>query len=686
MTKRHRSGRAPAAPAVASALAALLLLSALGACAAGPSTSTPTPVAAARPPLAPAGPALGVGFARRGIIEGFYGPPWSHQDRLDMLRFMGRVGLNVYFYGPKDDPYHRDRWREPYPAEQIAAIGELVKVGREGGVDIWFAISPGLSMSYSDDADYAALLAKLDAVAAVGVRHVGLFLDDVPETLTHPEDRTRFATPAAAHASLIRRLKADLDTRGLALAVVQTTYTDAFGSRSYLHDLGAALPTDIPLAWTGVDVYAPDVTAPQAREWGAILRRRPLLWDNYPVNDYARWRPFLGPLRGRAPDLATAVNGYLANPMNEAHASMLPLWTIADYLRDPVHYDPDRSVQKALVALYGRPGGDNRGVEAMAAFEAAYGNDLFRPGPIDPLYVPARAFDYGRASGVVLGMQRALGTMRDLAAADSATWAPLVRELTPFADSAAARLARFRADSMYAFRNDSLVFRSQLERVVVPRATSPVLNGDLGDWSDATWRPMYSDAGLGARIAFRADPTTLYIALQVPDTAVVAFGGDTVTSGDHVAMVLAADPSGAETRMSERDLLLIATPASDTQPAAIGGRSLRLTAFFRDAIAEHADFVFSDFQLANLSGPVPPAYAAAAAGARVASGRDAQGWRLEIAIPRAGLPVARVPAGDVLRMSVVASDGRPGPMRTASLGSRNNAGNPTTYTEIVLPR
>ncbi|MDQ1597262.1 MAG: hyaluronoglucosaminidase, partial [Microbacteriaceae bacterium] len=26
----------------------------------------------------------------RGIMEGFYGPPWSHEDRLEMLRFAGR--------------------------------------------------------------------------------------------------------------------------------------------------------------------------------------------------------------------------------------------------------------------------------------------------------------------------------------------------------------------------------------------------------------------------------------------------------------------------------------------------------------------------------------------------------------------------------------------------------------------
>jgi len=73
-----------------------------------------------------AGEAQAPPFAVSGVIEGFYGPPWSHQDRLDILRFMGRVGLNVYVYAPKDDPYHRTRWREAYPEDARRRLGELV--------------------------------------------------------------------------------------------------------------------------------------------------------------------------------------------------------------------------------------------------------------------------------------------------------------------------------------------------------------------------------------------------------------------------------------------------------------------------------------------------------------------------------------------------------------------------------
>ena len=119
-------------------------------------------------------------FPERGIVEGFYGTPWSSQDRLDVLRFEGQHGMNVYYYAPKDDPYHRKLWREPYPPEKIGALKELVDAARANFVDFCFAISPGLSMTYSDDEEFAKLTTKLESVEKLGVSCFALFLDDVP--------------------------------------------------------------------------------------------------------------------------------------------------------------------------------------------------------------------------------------------------------------------------------------------------------------------------------------------------------------------------------------------------------------------------------------------------------------------------------------------------------------------------
>ena len=623
---------------------------------------------------------FGEGFASRGVIEGFYGPPWSYQDRLDMLRFMGRVGMNVYFYGPKDDPFHRGRWRDPYPADQIARLGELVRVGKESGVDVWFAISPGLTMTYSDSADYRTLLAKLDAVAAVGVRHVAFFVDDVPEVLTHDADRARFASVAAAHAHVINALKRDLDGRGLALAVVQTTYTNSFGSKEYLRELGALVPREIPLAWTGVDVVALEITAAQAREWGEMIRRRPLVWDNYPVNDFARWRLFLGPLRARAADLPGAVAGFVANPMNEAHASMLPLWTVADYLKDPVGYDPDSSIARAMKALYGAH------ASAMQPFLAAYGDDWTTETPVEALYMSSRVLDLASVARVIRDMRGGLAAMRQLSATDSATWAPLARELSPFVDSVDARFAAIQRDTMYRRRGDTLTFRGDLDRVVVPRARrAPALDGRLPDWGSSDWRTLFTKSGLVARVAFAATKDTLYAAFDVADTAVVAFGGDSVTTGDHVTLVISADPTGSATRMSGRDLVLVATPPTAARASSISAHSFALTASYQEILAPREAYVFPVFFFDNFGAPAPAPFAPTVSGMRTAGARDAKGWRIELALPRAGMPTTPSRGGVAIRMAIDVSDSKPGPRRTASLGPRNYPTNPSTYTEVLLP-
>jgi hypothetical protein len=75
-------------------------------------------------------------FAIRGVIEGFDGNPWTHEQRLECVRFISARGMNTFVYGPKDDPLVRRRWREPYPDEALARLTELVRTGTDAGVEI----------------------------------------------------------------------------------------------------------------------------------------------------------------------------------------------------------------------------------------------------------------------------------------------------------------------------------------------------------------------------------------------------------------------------------------------------------------------------------------------------------------------------------------------------------------------
>jgi hyaluronoglucosaminidase len=132
-------------------------------------------------------------LARRGVVEGFYGPPWSHDERLDFLRFAGRVGLNEYVYAPKDDPYHRERWRDPYPEATLAEIAQLAREAAARHVRFVYTIAPALSMRFSDDAEHELLAAKAEQLWGAGIRSFALLFDDVPGELIHREDIAAFA-------------------------------------------------------------------------------------------------------------------------------------------------------------------------------------------------------------------------------------------------------------------------------------------------------------------------------------------------------------------------------------------------------------------------------------------------------------------------------------------------------------
>ena len=304
-------------------------------------------------------------FEHRGVVEGFYGEPWSHADRLWLLERMGRWGMNRYVYAPKDDPFHRARWREPHPAEVERELGELVAHGRSAGVDVGFAISPGLSIEYGSSDDRRALRAKLEGYAALGARVLVLAVDDVPSELASPADRERYASLAEAHVDVVHALRAQLDP-GIELWLVPTDYLGT-GSTPYLDVLGSRLAPEIEVMWTGRTVLSPTLEAAEAASRATALRRRVLVWDNYPVSDGPmRNMLHLGPYAGRSAALASHVSGCLLNPMQHVRASALALCTAAEFLRDPAGYDPEAAWQRALREL----GGD--AADALELFARAH--------------------------------------------------------------------------------------------------------------------------------------------------------------------------------------------------------------------------------------------------------------------------------------------------------------------------
>jgi hyaluronoglucosaminidase len=287
----------------------------------------------------------------RGVIEGFYGTPWSHAERLDLLEFCAHEGFDTWVHAPKDDSYHRARWREPYPERDLERFAELVETAGRLGVEFIYAIAPGLSICCSLDAELEALAAKCEQLRGAGVRRFHLLFDDLEQELNCAEDEARYgheARPgAAAHADLANRFRRAVPQdaplvvcpRGYA-GVERTDYREVFGR---------LLDPGIVVYWTGPEVVPATIAREDLDEAATGFAHELLLWDNYPVNDFDPERLFLGPLRGRDPELAEGrLAGLVANGMLQAVPQKLPLATVADYVRDPAGYDPAASFERAL--------------------------------------------------------------------------------------------------------------------------------------------------------------------------------------------------------------------------------------------------------------------------------------------------------------------------------------------------
>jgi hyaluronoglucosaminidase len=292
----------------------------------------------------------------RGIIEGFYGKPWSQEERLDMLRFAAAEGFNSWVHAPKDDPYHRRLWREPYPEAELQRLAELAREAERLGVGFAYSIAPGLDVCYSSEGEWDALLAKVEQVRSAGVRTFQLLWDDVEHTLNCPEDEALYGREerpsAAAQAPFTNRFAREVEQAG-PLVVCPMGYAGT-GDSPYREIFGERLDPDVVVYWTGPEVVSIGISR-EALDL-AVKRFRGhelLLWDNYPVNDFEPGTLFLGPLRGRDPRLVGGhCAGLIANAMVQAIPSKLPLATIADWCRDPTGYDPDASFERAL-STYG---------------------------------------------------------------------------------------------------------------------------------------------------------------------------------------------------------------------------------------------------------------------------------------------------------------------------------------------
>ncbi len=300
-------------------------------------------------------------FAVRGYIEGFYGNPWSHEKRKSVMELMAKNRMNTVYHAPKDDLYHREKWRENYPEDELAKLKELVDCAKEYHMDFFWCIAPGLSMKYSDDADFDTLMNKTKQLYSIGIRCFGLLLDDIDEELAFEEDKAVFGETVNAHIELINRYYDALKgiDSSIRLTVCPTLYHGK-GNEYYISKLGKNIPTLVSVFWTGRDICSRELTGSEAVRFIENTYHKPLYWDNYPVNDCSMYNEMhISPIIGRDPDLYKYSEGIISNCMEYAECSKIPLITFADYLWDSENYDSQKSWEGAIRQVVGKENADN---------------------------------------------------------------------------------------------------------------------------------------------------------------------------------------------------------------------------------------------------------------------------------------------------------------------------------------
>ena len=277
----------------------------------------------------------------RGVVEGFYGTPWSHQARLSQIAFYARHKMNVYIYGPKDDPWHRDKWREPYPEAEAKRISELATYARSQGVNFYWAIHPGVDIKWTEqDRDY--LVAKLEKMYDLGVRSFAVFFDDIWGEGTRADKQAELLN--YVDNNFIQK-KHDVAP----LIMCPTEYNRAWANdeKGYLRTLGTQMNQGIEIMWTGNSVV--HCIDRESQEWiNQRINRKSYIWWNFPVSDFVRDHILLGPAYGNDLDIAETMSGFVSNPMEHAEASKISLYGIADYTWNMPAYDYQADWEKGL--------------------------------------------------------------------------------------------------------------------------------------------------------------------------------------------------------------------------------------------------------------------------------------------------------------------------------------------------
>lgn len=298
---------------------------------------------------------------QRGVIEGFYGYPWTFEERAKMMEDISEFKMNTFVYAPKDDPYHRDKWRELYPEEEAEEIRKLVEVADKENIDFVWTIHPGATFKYGSSDDYTncddfdKLIDKFEQLYSLGVRQFGISFDDI--NYGGDNDYEYHKELGAKHAAILKKVKEEWIAKKQdvkPLVTVTARYCNAWGPgiKEYFAQIMEVVDEDDIVLWTGRDTMSTI-----NKEYFDVpkqitgIDKNLSAWWNHPVNDYWDDRLFMQEFGDNVDKNIDNLNAFLLNPMNQAEASKVSIYCGADYAWNSKYFESKESWERAIREL-----------------------------------------------------------------------------------------------------------------------------------------------------------------------------------------------------------------------------------------------------------------------------------------------------------------------------------------------